>query len=289
MPQRSGPGRLVGPSRQTSAPGTVVERTWVGPALGERGRNVTDGRSANLELEVMPCRARTVSTVDQIHLGITKMAVVVIATMAEIDTADEGYVIGRIGGMTDHEQLLVVASGPPNSLVEQNLAATVVHRLREVGVLLFAEVGAVGMRPPDEAAHLDAGSGHSRQHRRHFSSRTGEALVEIASPIREMNPVARPGRDKSIVEAGEVRCAIAKHRTGVADRPGQSAVAIIYGRRRITPFGGVEKPGAQLHAGGQFETATGKTASATGAASSVDVGPKVGRLEKRRVATKVDR
>ena len=235
----------------------------------------------------MPCRARTVSTVDQIHLGITKMAVVVMATMAEVDAADERDVIGRVGGMTDHEQLLVVAAGPPNSLVEQNLSATVVHRLGEVGVLLFAEVGAVGVRPPDEAAHLDAGSGYSRQHPRHFGSRTGEALVEITSPIREMNPVTRRGRDKRIVQAGEVRGAIAKHRTGVADRPSQSAGAIIYSRRGITPFGGVEKPGAQLHAGGQFETATGKTASATGAASSVDVGPKVGRLEKCGVATKV--
>lgn len=183
------------------------------------------------------------------------MAVVVIATVAQVDAADERYVVRRALGMADHEQLLVVASGPPAPLIEQDLTAAVVHRLGERKVLLLVEVGAIGMRSPHEPAHVDSSSRHVRQDRRDLGSWTGEAFVEIASPVGELNPVACRGRGECLVETGEVGGPIAQDGAGVARCPGRAAVAI-EARRRIAPFGGVQEPRAQRSKFGSLRSET---------------------------------
>ena len=137
----------------------MVERGRVLPALAERPRKIADGGTVHLELDVVPRRSRAVPRIELDRLLVAAVLGVVAATVAQVDPADEGDVVVGPIRMADHEQLLVMAAVPPDPLVEQHLAAGLVHRLHEMQVLLLAEVRLVGVRPPHEPADVDAARG----------------------------------------------------------------------------------------------------------------------------------
>ena len=133
----------------------MVERGRILPALAERPGEIADRRPVHLELDVVPRRSWSVPRIELDRLLVATVPGVVAAAVAQVDPADEGdVVIGPIR-MADHEQLLVMAAVPTDALVEQHLATGFVHRVHEMQVLLLAEVGLVGVRPPDEPAHVD--------------------------------------------------------------------------------------------------------------------------------------
>ena len=72
---------------------SVIERRWVVPAFVERVRDVADDRALQLELEVVPGRSTSVPLVEFDGLHVAGVTGIVVATMAEVDTADERHIV----------------------------------------------------------------------------------------------------------------------------------------------------------------------------------------------------
>ena len=225
-----------------------VERRGIGPALGERVRHVVDGRSVQLELQVVPRRPCAVVLVVELHgLRIAEVPGVVTSAMAEVDPADERDVGGGIGAPHDDE-LLVVAAAVADALVEQHLTAGLVHDARERQVLSLAEVHRLRVRPPEQAPHVHAATGQLGDHVADRGPGTGELLVGITLPVGEVQPVAGAGRAQHLVQAGEVLGAVDQHPAVVALGPGGSTVAAVELGGLVAPLGRVEEPVVQRHA-----------------------------------------
>ena len=109
------------------------------PPFAERLDEIADRRPSDLELDVVPRRRRAKALIDIDRLTVTEMVLVIIASMAQIDAADECHVIVREPGMQHDEQLLVVAAGSSNAFIEQNVAACRVDRRCQIAVLFLAE------------------------------------------------------------------------------------------------------------------------------------------------------
>jgi len=127
----------------------MVERCRVLPAFPEGLRDVSYGRPADLELNVVPSRAGTVALVQDDRLGIAVMMLVVGPTVAQIDPPDEGDILILAFEVLEQDELLVVAPGPADPLVHQDFPARFVHHLSELLVLLLAELPLIGMGAPD--------------------------------------------------------------------------------------------------------------------------------------------
>jgi len=67
----------------------MVEGCRVGPSFAEGVFEVTDRWASNLQLHVVPRRIRAVAGVQRYRLGIARVSLVVMAAMAQINTADE--------------------------------------------------------------------------------------------------------------------------------------------------------------------------------------------------------
>ena len=89
----------------------MVERRRVLPLFPERVRHIAYRGPVDLELRVMPRRSLAESGIDVYALLVALLVLAVVATVAQIDAADEGDVVLGAMGSTDHEQLLVVAAG----------------------------------------------------------------------------------------------------------------------------------------------------------------------------------
>ena len=109
------------------------------------------------------------------------VVLVVVASVAQIDPANEGDVTLGSSGMQDHEQLLMVTSGAPHPLVEQHLPAGGVDNLGEVAVLLLAETGGLRMRPPQQTLDVYPASCDLLEHVDDSGARPDEQFVGIAA------------------------------------------------------------------------------------------------------------
>lgn len=67
------------------------------------------------------------------------MARVVVASVTEINAADERNIARQIPVASKQNELLVVTSGVMNAFIEQHFAARGVHRLDKLKILSFAE------------------------------------------------------------------------------------------------------------------------------------------------------
>ena len=159
----------------------------------------------------MPRRPWPVPRVQVDRLDVTLVPFVVSAAVAQVDAAHERDVTIGLVGMADDEHLLVVAAVTADPLVEQHLAAGLVHGLDEVQVLLLAEVRLIGVGPPDEAPDVHAAAGQRRQDLGDLGPRPGEPLVRIAAPVREVDPVVTFQRGELGVQPREVVAAVDEH------------------------------------------------------------------------------
>jgi hypothetical protein len=73
----------------------VIERGRIFPAFSEREIEVGNGRSTDFKLDVVPRRTAAVSRVQLDDLMVSAMLCVIAATMAEIDSSNEGNVTIR--------------------------------------------------------------------------------------------------------------------------------------------------------------------------------------------------
>ena len=163
---------------------SMVERGGVVPTLAESVRDVADGRSPELNLNVVPGRSVTVPGVEIDRLRVAFVTGVVPAAVAQVDPADEGDVVVGPRRATDDDELLMMASTTPDALVEKNLAARFVDLADELGVLLLAEMRLSWVRAPQETAHVDAATREVGEHVPHRGARAGETLIRVALPVR---------------------------------------------------------------------------------------------------------
>ena len=98
-----------------------------------------------------------------------------------------------------------------DALVEQHFAARVVHCLDEVQILLFAEVGLIRVRTPDETAHVHTTTRTFREHPCDFRSRAVQTLVRIAAPVGEVDPFVALQLTQHRVEPAEVLATVHEH------------------------------------------------------------------------------
>jgi hypothetical protein len=118
----------------------VVEGGWVFPSFAEGVFEVADYRASHLELYVVPRRSWAVAGRDIDSLEVAGVARIVVATVAQVDPARvRDVTIGSFSASDDY-QLLMVAAAATHTLVEEHLAACLVHGLGESDIVLFCEV-----------------------------------------------------------------------------------------------------------------------------------------------------
>jgi hypothetical protein len=121
------------------------------------------------------------------------MPLVIVATVAEIDSAHEGDVaLWRIP-MSQDDKLLVMRSPAPHSHVQQALTPGRFDVLAEVTILVSAERQPIPVRTPNQSLHEDAALGC-----------IGEQLrdAELLCPIDNLVGIAAPvGEHQEITDA----------------------------------------------------------------------------------------
>ena len=122
---------------------SMIERSAVVPAFEKRQLQIFRGRTVYFELHVVPGWARSVTEVELDDLLIAAVALIVVTAVAQVDATDEGGI--STARATECDQLLVMASRALHPFIEENGPAGIVHLLREIAVLLFAEVDSVHM------------------------------------------------------------------------------------------------------------------------------------------------
>src|SRR5438309_233324 len=110
------------------------------------------------------------------------MTLVVAPAVAQVDPADERHVLFGVVAVLDDEQLLVVRAEAADPLVEQRFRTGLVELDAEPLVLLRAERRVVGVRPPQQAADLDAPTSEVAQQLADARSVRQQALVGVSSP-----------------------------------------------------------------------------------------------------------
>jgi hypothetical protein len=180
-----GVGQPPGPERVA-----VIQRGRVLPALPEGQVQVAHGRAAHLQLGVVPSGTGAKARVELDRLGITQMALVVAAAVAQVDPADEGHVVVLAPAVAQHHQLLVLGARAPHPLVEHDLPTGLVDDLAQVQVLLLAEVGARWVGAPQQPAHVHAAFGQVGERRAELGAAVIKQLVRVAAPVTEADLVA---------------------------------------------------------------------------------------------------
>ena len=126
----------------------MVERCRVFPALAERESEIADRGPSHLELDVVPRRPAAVAGVETDRLRVALVLTVVVASVTQIDATLEGDVVVGSVGVSDDDQLLVVAAAAPHALVEDDLASGLVDHLGQRRVALLGEVRLTRVRSP---------------------------------------------------------------------------------------------------------------------------------------------
>ena len=110
--------------------------------------------------------------------------------MAQVDAADVGDVAGRVVGVPDHDELLVVGAAGADPHVPQALPAGLADLLAQVAVPMRAEAETVPVGAPQQPAHVDAALDRVDQRGVERRARVvGELLVRVALPVGEVEAV----------------------------------------------------------------------------------------------------
>ena len=161
-------GLVVSDSVREPSQRAAAQRPGVFPTLPEHGLHVTDGRSADGELYVVPRRSRPVPGRHRLGLLVTPVRCVVAAAAAQVDATEERDIkLGSVVVAKD-DKLLVVRPSGPHPHVPETLAAGGIDLFAQVPVLGGRERQAVPVGAPDQAANIHAALGRVREHRSDF-------------------------------------------------------------------------------------------------------------------------
>ena len=216
----------------------MVEWRRVVPPLAERLDEIGDRRATDLGLHVVPRWAVAVPTVEGDRLRVAAVVVVVVPTVAEVDAPDERDGTAVVVAPVDDDQLLVMAAGPSDPLVEQDLCAPFVELACQRRVVLLREVRLARVRAPDEAAQRDPAPYGGQQEGVEGRSRP-QPLVAVALPVGQGDRVRPLRGPHDVGESPEVVGAVDVDRHGVARRPGRGAVE---GGGGVGALAGPEEP-----------------------------------------------
>ncbi len=162
--------------------------------------------------------------------------VVVSPRVAQIDATGEGDVALGCSRMPDHDQLLMVRSADPDTLIQQHFTTRPLDRLTEMLVLLLAVGELVQMRTPHQTLYGDAPFCCAAEQLADTRPVFPHLLVRIAAPVREEEVVACAQRLDLVDEVVEVRRTVNQGLCPIALTPGRQA------RCRVAAFGIVEEP-----------------------------------------------
>src|SRR5580765_4928328 len=225
------------------------ERRAVLPPLPERGLDIVDSRSPDRQVDVVPGRSRPVCRGDRQHLWVTLVGQVVTPAVAQVDPADVGDIAAGVRGIPDDDELLVVRAEGPDPHVPQALPAGLLQVLAQVAGLLGVVAEVPPVRAPQQPADVGAPLGSRHEGRRHRARRVvGQLFVRVATPVREVQPVAGPQRADPLVQLGEVRPTVddRAHRAPRAPRL-LTRVPVVDPGVRVVPLGRGEEPVGEGH------------------------------------------
>jgi hypothetical protein len=204
-----------------------------------------------LELEVVPGRPWPVAGAQLDRLRVTLVALVVAPAVAQVDPAHEGQVALGVAGVADDDELLVVAAGRPDPLVQEDLAAGLVDHLAELEGFLLAELVA-GMGAPQQPADLHAPLGQLGQERPQLGAVVVQVLVGVAAPVGEVHLVILVQLTQALGQPGQVGAPVDQRPDQVAVGPGLAVGTpppVDPGGRVAALVGGQEPVGGLSHAG----------------------------------------
>ncbi len=224
-------------------PGHPGQRGRVLPAFSEHVLHVTHGRPAQPDLDVVPGGAATVAGGERLGLGVAAVHGVVAPAVAQVDPTDERDVGGRVLGVADDDELLVVAAHRPDPLVEQDLALVVVDVLRQVAVLLRRELEPVEVGAPEQALDHRPAPGHFAERPAHGRPVVGQQLVGVTTPVREDDEVTGSCALQRLQQHREVGAPVDQWQDLVALGPGLQSGGV------VPALGSAEEPVADVARG----------------------------------------
>ena len=185
--------------------GVEGERGAVLPPLAERRLDVVDRRPLDRHLDVVPGGGRAVGPRQVHRLPVAVVLGVVAPAVAQVDAADVGDVAGRVLGVPDHDELLVVGAAGADPHVPQALAAGLADLLAELAVPMGAEAETVPVGAPQQPTDVDAAAyGVDQGVVERGPGVVGQLLVGVALPVGEVEAVARAECADALVELLEV-------------------------------------------------------------------------------------
>jgi len=195
------------------------------------------------------------------------MVLVVAAAVAEVDAAHKGDILLVASGMVQHHQLLVLAAGAPDPLIEQDLAAGVVHHLAEMAVLLLIEVRRGRVRAPQQPPDLHATAGQVSEDLAQLGPWPVQALVGVTAPVGEVDQIAGTQLAQLLEEPWVVGPTVDERLDQIAHGPGTDA------GRGVAALPALEEPALQLavHWGGVPAPIRSRTRSSTAANTTSSV------------------
>jgi hypothetical protein len=168
--------------------------------------------------------------------------------MAQVDAAYERDVLVDPSRMPEHHQLLVVAARTFDPLVQQHLAAGLVHQLPQPPVLLLAEVRLVRVGAPQQPTDLDTAAGEVDQDPADLGARAVQELIGVAAPVGEVHPVAGLQPLERPEQAREIAAAMDQRIDLVAFGPGAAvAAAPVELRGRVAALRDGQEPIVRHH------------------------------------------
>ena len=228
-----------------------VEREWgaVLPAFAERRLHVVDRRALNCHLHVVPGRGRAVGLGELHRLRVAVVVRVVTPAVAQVDTADVGDVAGRVLGVPDHHELLVVGAAVAHAHVPQALTAGLADLFAQVAMPVGAEAETVPVGPPQQPSHVDAAL--RRRDQCGVEGRPGvigELLVRVTSPVGEVEAVPGAEAGDALVELLEVGPPVDDGPDVVAAAPGGAVAAdVVDPGVRVLPLLAGQEPCTHIH------------------------------------------
>ena len=172
-----------------------------GAGFCHRSRNVSSASRTTgpcrLQLQVVVGRVGSVDRIGSHALPIAVVIRVVAAAVVEVDAADERHIVLGAARMADDDHLLVVATEREHPLVQQHLSARPVDGEGERPVRTDLRSHHVGVRVPQQSAHLRPTTGRPGQRLDDRRPAVGEELIGIGPPPHELDrvAVARRGQD----------------------------------------------------------------------------------------------
>jgi hypothetical protein len=163
--------------------------------------------------------------------------------VAKVDAADKGAVHLRPAGVTQHHELLMMRAAGTDPHVEQAFAPSRIDLLTEMAVLPLGKLEAIEVRPPYQPANDHPFLGRLAQQSSDLGTPTVEALVGIATPVREQEQVTRLHLLYGGNQRGEVLATMDQRSYLVALRPRLAVeVTVIHRCGFVAALGRQKKP-----------------------------------------------